>query len=100
MSASSTAEPAAETTATGSKPVFTHRSGNVRGSVFRDDLDRKDGSGTFSRYRTSIQKFYKPRDGGDWEYTSSFDEDELFDVHLVSAEAYKFIKSDRANNTK
>ena len=93
---------AAETeTASGTKnsPVFSYRSGNVRGSVFADELSRKDGNGSFSKYRASIQKFYKKKDSDDWAYTSNFDEDELFDVHLVAEELYKFIKADRATGS-
>jgi hypothetical protein len=96
----STATAATEVDAatTGNKsPVFSYRSGNVRGSVFADEVSRKDGNGSFSKYRASIQKFYKKKDSDDWAYTSSFGEDELFDVQLVATELYKFIKTDRAN---
>ena len=100
LSIMSTATAAAEAEAAtvGNKsPVFSYRSGNVRGSVFADEVSRKDGNGSFSTYRASIQKFYKKKDSDDWAYTSNFDEDELFDVHLVAAELYKFIKAERAN---
>ena len=86
-----------ETGDTKNSPVFSYRSGSVRGSVFADELSRKDGQGSFSKYRASIQKFYKKKDSDDWAYTSSFDEDELFDVHLVAEELYKFIKAERAS---
>jgi hypothetical protein len=99
MSAATAAADSETASGTKNSPVFSYRSGNVRGSVFADELSRKDGNGSFSKYRASIQKFYKKKDSDDWAYTSNFDEDELFDVHLVAEELYKFIKADRATGS-
>ena len=76
------------------KPVFTHHSGSVWASVFPREVSRKDGK-SLKRYSTSIQKSYKDRESGDWKYTSNFDEEDLFDVHVASQKAYEFIRAEK-----
>lgn len=74
------------------KPIFTAKSGAVKGAVFKNvKLDSKTGE-QFETFSFSIQKAYTDDDGKTFKYTSSFSERDVDKVFIVTQEIFKFLR--------
>jgi len=71
-----------------SKPIKDFRAGNIKASVWRNEVD-KDGH-TVVRHSVRIQKQYRNKDG-DYESTEYYFRDDLPRLILVAQKAFEFI---------
>lgn len=72
------------------KPVKEFRAGSIKGSVFQNEKTSRDNKTKYFDYSSNIVKSYK--DGDEWKETTSFFEDDLADLLVVTAECQRYIK--------
>lgn len=71
------------------QPIKTFRSGQVKGAVWENDFQLKDGTKKKSYSVTMIRSY---KDGEDWKDTNSYNVDSLADLETVADECRKFLK--------
>ena len=71
------------------RPIKDFRAGNIQASVWRNEVNNKDGR-TEVRYSVRIQKRFKNKEG-EYENTNYLFQDDLPKIILVAQKSFEFI---------